>query len=173
LENLPDEKSVILPEGVSDKNGVLRKILDYSGPAHSLGLSVQPDLTQKKKAPDTLRSDMDVSDFSPPTLEFLQGVGRAMGALKSEDTSAIAEALSSFKEPDLEPLLEDIIHKRNLLVLEGIRSALSKYENIAVPWGVAHMPEIERELLKQKAKRTDSKRVQVFAWKDIALPFSQ
>lgn len=173
LENLPDEKSVILPEGVSDKNGVLQKALDYSGPAHSLGLSVQPDLTKKKKAPDAIRSDIDVSEFSPATLEFLQGVGRAMSALKSEDSAAIAEALSSFKEPDLEPLLEDIIHKRNVRVLEGIHSALSNYEHVAVPWGVAHMPEIERELLKQKAQRTDAKRVQVFAWKDIALPFSQ
>ena len=44
--------------------------------------------------------------------------------------------------------MDDLIHKRNQHLLGEIFSRLSESENIIVPWGVAHMPEIARELKK-------------------------
>jgi uncharacterized protein YbaP (TraB family) len=49
--------------------------------------------------------------------------------------------------PDFEQqLFDDLLRKRNRRLLEEIQSRLSESENLIVPWGAAHMPEIAREI---------------------------
>jgi len=45
-----------------------------------------------------------------------------------------------------EQLFDDLLRKRNRHLLGELNSQLSKAENIVVPWGVAHMPEIAKEI---------------------------
>jgi hypothetical protein len=47
-----------------------------------------------------------------------------------------------------EELFNDLLRKRNRRLLEEVQARLSQSENIIVPWGVAHMPEIAKEIQK-------------------------
>jgi hypothetical protein len=46
-------------------------------------------------------------------------------------------------------LLDDILHRRNGVLIGHLRRSLARYDTVVVPWGAMHMPEIEREVLKQ------------------------
>ena len=61
-----------------------------------------------------------------------------------------AVKLMQYSPPaDIMPqLYEDLLRKRNQHLVEGIQAHLSETDNIMVPWGVAHMPGIEREIQK-------------------------
>jgi hypothetical protein len=169
MESHPAEESVILPEGVTDQNNLMKAKLDYSGVAGAVGLSSQPSLTAKRENPEIRRYDADISDFSKPTIIVLNGIGRAMQAGISGDTAAMVEALSNLQEPDTALLISDILDTRNSRLLKGIETELSHFKYIAVPWGVAHMPGIERGLLKLNMKTIQRRQVKVFGWNDLSL----
>ena len=49
--------------------------------------------------------------------------------------------------PDFEEqVLDDLLHKRNRHLLEKIQARLMESDNLIVPWGAAHMPELAREI---------------------------
>jgi hypothetical protein len=170
MESLPASQLVVLPEGVTDRKQLMKARLDYHAAADSVGLSTQPDLVEKRKGPASEPCDADVSDFSPPTIQLLNAVASVLQAASSGNTAGALEALSSVEDKDTTTILNDIIETRNSRVLEGIRKALEHYPHIAVPWGAAHMPGIERELLRMNFRITESRRVQVFNWKDLKFP---
>ena len=45
-------------------------------------------------------------------------------------------------------VINDLLHKRNQHLVGEIQSHLSESDNIMVPWGVAHMPGISKEIQK-------------------------
>jgi hypothetical protein len=47
-----------------------------------------------------------------------------------------------------EQLLDDLLRKRNRHLLEELHARLPQTEHIIVPWGVAHMPEIAKDIQK-------------------------
>jgi uncharacterized protein YbaP (TraB family) len=47
-----------------------------------------------------------------------------------------------------EQLVDDLLRKRNHHLVEEIKARLSESENVIVPWGAAHMPEIAKEIQK-------------------------
>ena len=169
LDGLPEKSSVILPEGVTDQKGLMKAALDYSGAADSVGLKAQPDLTVQHKSHAVLRCDADVSDFSPGTVSVLNGLGRVLKNMKAGETEGVLGALEALDGMDPMLLWRDILETRNNKVLEGLKLALPQYEHVAVPWGAAHMPGIERGLLAMKARRIETKRVEVFKWKELEL----
>jgi hypothetical protein len=56
-----------------------------------------------------------------------------------------------------EQLFDDLLHKRNQHLLAEIQSHLPKTRNLMVPWGVAHMPEIAREIQKSGFQLDETK----------------
>ncbi len=169
MESLPAERSVILPEGVTDDKKLMRSTLDYSIAADSVGLSAQPDLTKRKQEPNVLHCDADISDFSESTIRLLNAVTFAMHAASDGDALGAIQALTGLENAHSNELIEDILEKRNQRVSAGVEKALPLFEHIAIPWGVAHMPGIERDLFKMRARKTDSRRVQVFNWRELRL----
>jgi hypothetical protein len=170
MEALPASQSVVLPEGVTDKKHLMKASLDFSGAADSLGLTSQPDLTEKRKGPATQPCDADISDFSAPTVALLNGVAGILHSTSAGDTIGALQSLGTFENIDTMTVIEDIIRTRNLRVVEGVRTALQQHQYIAIPWGAAHMPGIESEILKMNFQRGATRRVMVFAWKDLKLP---
>jgi hypothetical protein len=169
MDGLPEKSSVILPEGVTDQKGLIKAAIDYSVAADSVGLAAQPDLTVQHKNHAVLRCDADMSDFSPGTLSVLNGLGQVLKNMKAGETEGVLAALEAFDAGDPMALWKDILETRNNKVLEGLKLALPQYEHVAVPWGAAHMPGIERGLLAMKARRIETKRVEVFKWSEIKL----
>jgi hypothetical protein len=169
MDGLPEKSSVILPEGVTDQKGLLVAGMDYSGAADSVGLTAQPDLTVQPKSHAVLRCDADVSNFSPVTIGVLNRLGRVLKNFQSGETEEMLAALEALDIGDPASLWKDILETRNNKVLEGLKQVLPLYEHVAVPWGAAHMPGIERGLLALQARRTETRRVEVFKWKELKL----
>jgi hypothetical protein len=168
VRHFPSEGSVLLPEGVTDRKNVLPKGIDHSVSAKSVGLTPQPQITEIRKT--AVRAcDVDVSDFSPKTQALLRSFGDLIDALQKHDQSALFQMLSRPVEFDFAVLQKDILENRNARVVAAIEAAQPEYSHIGVPWGAAHMPGIEKEMIARGAQETASQRVQVFAWKDLRL----
>ena len=169
MDGLPEKSSVILPEGVTDQKGLMKAALDYSGAAESVGLTAQPDLTVQHKNHAVLRCDADVSNFSPATLSVLNALARVLKNIQAGETEGVLAALEALETGDTMALWNDILETRNNKVLAGLNLALPQYEHVAIPWGAAHMPGIERGLLAMKARRIETKCVEVLKWKELKL----
>lgn len=138
--------SVILMEGVTDKGNLLTNGISYKRMAKKLGLAEQ----KQEFAPasnQVVRADVDVGQFSKETLDFLNL------AMLVHSKGVTAENLSTLMHyspaPDFEnQLFDDILTKRNQHLLEEIQLHLKSSDNLMVPWGVAHMPGIAREIQK-------------------------
>lgn len=169
MASLPEQRSVILPEGVTDQTGLLKDLIDYSGAASAVGLTAQPDLTAPRKNHAVLRCDADVSEFSPKTRHVLSSLGRMLKSVQAGDLETSLAALEALEDEESEGLFNDILETRNHKVLEGLKRAIPEYEHVAVPWGAAHMPGIERGLLAMKASRIEARRVEVFKWRELKL----
>jgi hypothetical protein len=138
--------SIILMEGVTDVNNLLTNKLSYKRMARSLGLSEQ----KKEFVPsrgEVVRADVDVGIFTPDTIELLNLVTLIHSKGLNSDT--IHNLLQFSPTPHVEEeLFDDLLRKRNAHLLGEIQSHLLESENIMVPWGVAHMPGISKEIQK-------------------------
>jgi len=54
-------------------------------------------------------------------------------------------------------LFDDLLRKRNRHLLDEVQRRLSESDNVVVPWGAAHMPEIARELQKDGFRLQESR----------------
>jgi hypothetical protein len=66
--------------------------------------------------------------------------------------------------------MDDILHKRNEVVIDALQRSLERYDTIIVPWGGMHMPAIEAAILKQGFVSGDKKERLLFAFS--AIPFA-
>lgn len=138
--------SVILMEGVSDSQNLLTNKITYKRMAESLGLAEQKQ-TFVPAANETVRADVDVDQFSPVTIDFLNLV--MLIHSRGANAENLAKVLQFTPPPGFEKqLFDDILIKRNEHLLGEIQSQLSQSDSIMVPWGVAHMPGIAREIQK-------------------------
>src|SRR6202040_2002596 len=94
-----------------------------------------------------VRAGVDVEVFATNTIDFLNLV--MLLHSKGVNAENVLKLVQYSPPPDFqERLFNDILRKRNRRLLEEIHSRLSETENIVVPWGVAHMPEIAKEIQK-------------------------
>jgi len=140
--------SVILMEGVTDNGNLLTNKISYKRMATTLGLSEQKEMfTPKESAGEPIRVDVDVSEFSSNTIGFLN----LMMLFHSQGvTPKNVSKLMQYSPPPgfEEQLFDDLLRKRNAHLLGEIRANLKTSDNIMVPWGVAHMPGLAREIEK-------------------------
>ncbi|HXS69214.1 MAG TPA: hypothetical protein VN761_10250 [Candidatus Polarisedimenticolia bacterium] len=138
--------SLILMEGVSDNDNLLTNKISYKRMARSLGLAEQKE-TFTPPSNEVVHADVDVSQFSSETIHFLNV------AMTFHSEGVNAGSFMKFAQftpaPGFEKrLFDDILRKRNEHLLAEIRSHLPESNSIMVPWGVAHMPGIAREIQK-------------------------
>ena len=169
MSDLPAEQTVIFPEGVTDNNHLMKVRADYSNAADAVGLHAQPDLTKRHKKAAVRHCDADISDFAPSTVTALNGVFGALQAASAGDTLSALQSIQSISDPDTETIIRDILETRNKRVVEGLKEALPHFNHIAIPWGAAHMPGIERELIKMHASFKEGRRIQVLKWNELKL----
>jgi hypothetical protein len=139
--------SVILMEGVSDDHNLLTNKISYKRMAKNLGLAEQKIEFVPAATNRVFRADVDVGQFSKPTLDFLNLV--MMIHAKGVTAENLSTLMRYSPAPDFESqLFDDILIKRNQHLLEEIQLHLKSSDNLMVPWGVAHMPAIAREIQK-------------------------
>ena len=177
-------RTLVLAEGVSDRERLLKHGLDYGKVAGLMGLDAQnkmlfkgrvldreeleggdapretPEDTSVHNEPDILRADVDVSLFRPETVTFLNAVGRHLGSDRSVMEGFLE--LNRWAEKNVTPemyetIMDDILHRRNMTLIGYLDKALVRYETIVIPWGALHMKEVEAELLKRGFLPRDSR----------------
>lgn len=146
--SLPEQGAITLVEGVTDEAELLSESLSYGNVAASLGLVEQPELGGGDRE---LRSaDVDVSEFSPDTMEFLASLGTILSSETFVDgLIAYAELTNMSSETAvkmLAALKHDLLELRNDHLFEEMEMALRDYDQIIVPWGALHLPGIQDRL---------------------------
>ena len=174
--SLSNEATIILTEGVTDRQHLLEHNFNYSKLAGVIGLSSQDkmqidghlvDLDDpgqitggREGQPDIAWADIDLSRFDPQTVGFLNAIGRTLFSGKPL-LEALAE-YSAWANENMTPervagVMADIIDKRNESVIASLSKTLQHYDTIIIPWGAMHMPAIEAAILEQGFKQGEKK----------------
>lgn len=134
--------AVILLEGVTDRQKLIKHDLNYNRMASSLGLVEQREHFGPERGKPR-RADVDVEQFSPETIEFLNVAARIHSEGFTPGT--LRELASNSQTPeDLERLWSDLLTLRNDHLMEEVRAAVENGEDVVAPWGAAHMPGLAR-----------------------------
>jgi hypothetical protein len=138
--------SIILMEGVTDNENLLTNKLSYKRMAKSLGLTEQKQEFNPTNG-EIVPADVDVDQFSTNTIGLLNLV--TLVHSKGLSAEILLQLVQYAPAPDFEKqLFDDLLTKRNRHLLGEIHSHLEQSDNIMVPWGVAHMPGIAKEIQK-------------------------
>jgi hypothetical protein len=151
--------SIILMEGVTDDQNLLTSKISYKRMAKSLGLTEQK-VKFKPTRGEMVRADVDVDQFSTNTIDFLNLVMLVHSQGMTPET--VRKALQYSPPPDFQKqVFGDLLRKRNRHLWEEIQARLPQSDNIIVPWGVAHMPEIAAEIQKAGFRLNESREYEV------------
>ncbi|MDD2709621.1 MAG: hypothetical protein PHV34_16670 [Verrucomicrobiae bacterium] len=173
-ESFSGSRTVVLAEGVTDTGGRLRHFdgKSYKRIAQTMKLDVQ-DQHKLLARTNYRRADVDASQFSDSTIEFLDAVGvllrsptlpemltayRRVNALASGGGGRLAD------NQLIEALYSDLLELRNRRCLEEVAPALEEYDLVVIPWGAAHMPGIEKGILERGFRRSSSNEWFVVRW---------
>jgi len=153
-------KTLYLLEGVSDRDKLLKN-LDYKNLAQGAGLDLQKDHFNPT-APEEFKhnisvrmADIDVNQFKPETRDFLKKVFDQMN--KKSFFEVMYMSSDKFSAKESAALIVDLVQKRNQKVLTELKTNEKDFQEIYIPWGAAHMPEIERHILKDGYKVVNEK----------------
>lgn len=161
IEPLPTESTVVIPEGVTDEQQLLKEPVDYGELAQRMGLEAQDNQTIVAQR-HTAFCDVDVSEFSPGTIDYLRTCFKISKHLSAGNHLMALQTCASVSNPNLDQLWEDLLDLRNRRVTDCVTDCLQTYDTVVIPWGAAHMPGIQRTLLKWGAAITERRRVPVW-----------
>ena len=131
-------------EGVTDNQNLLTNKITYERMAATLGVAEQHE--EFKPRGELVRADVDVAQFTANTLAGLNLVMLIHARGMTPETMI---KLMQFSPPHFEEqLFDDLLRKRNRHLMGEIQTRLLQAENLIVPWGAAHMPEIAQEIQK-------------------------
>ena len=166
--SMSSKGTIILAEGVTDQDGLLETQFNYGKLAEIIGLTSQEkmfidgnlieleDLNEMNRGvsetgkPDIVRADIDLNQFNPQTVEFLNELGRSLFGDRP-----LIEGLAEYNlwinenmtEESIAGVMLDILDKRNEVVINSMLQTLTRYDTIIIPWGAMHMPAIEEAVL--------------------------
>ena len=178
-KSFSQESTVVLAEGVSDREQRLASTLEYGRAARALGLAPQEHLTSylaEGDGPDApvppwpivRHADVDASAFSAETLECLRWASRVW---ESEDVaSALREIMRGAREQgpeQLQAFQAEVVGLRNRHLLKEIEGAVGEFDHVVVPWGALHLPEIEQAVLAMGFAETSRELHPLFAWSTV------
>lgn len=170
--------TVVLQEGVTDREERLAQPLRYARVAEALGLTEQTPIEryfeeawegtdEEERWPHVLRADVDASAFSPETIAVLSQAARAWA------TSNVRELVEVWLEISRHPvdvgrLWNDIVVQRNQHLLAELDAALPEYRRVVIPWGALHLPSIEAALLARGFVPVGESSRQLISWSALA-----
>jgi hypothetical protein len=162
---LQGKQALLLAEGVTDKQGLLRGDFSYQKIAELLGLAAQEQMQIEgrlinaqslerlnDKIPgktDILPADIDLAEFDQQTITLLNALGENL--LNNE---SVVEGFQQFNQwakanttaETNQLVMNDLVEKRNKVLLSYLPKALRKYDTLIIPWGALHMPGLARAI---------------------------
>jgi hypothetical protein len=147
--------SIILMEGVTDRQHLITTGTSYKRMAKALHMAEQHEEFKPSRG-EMVRADVDVEQFSTNTIDFINLVMFIHSKGMTPET--VQKALQYSPPPDFQKqVFGDLLRKRNRHLLEEIHARLQQSDNIMVPWGVAHMPGIAKEIQKSGFKLDETR----------------
>lgn len=151
--------SIILMEGVTDNRHLITNKVSYKRMARALHLAEQHEEFEPTRGV-LVQADVDTSLFSTNTIDLLNLV--MLVHSKGVNPATVEKMLQYSPPPDiLEQLTGDILRARDRHLSDEIQAWLPQSENIIVPWGVAHMPEIAEEIQKSGFRLHETREYEV------------
>ena len=179
FEGFAEPDTVLLQEGVTDREGRLASGLDYEPLARALGLDVQLDPREVFDAegtdgddgeewPHLRHADVDLASFSEESIAFLGATGELFAR---EDFATGLREFQDFvqsRPPETwKQVEEDVLLSRNRVLIEALDEALPEYQHVVIPWGALHLPEVEAAVRERGfAQRSESKHL-LFRYDDV------
>ncbi len=147
VDSLP-EGSIVLAEGVTDKNAWMAVGGPAVGMAEALGTANQhvfEDALRQRADVEVRRADLDMSDFSEATRMLLRA-GATL--IEQGDATALLELTGDPEAQNqiVESLRVDLLERRNAHLLDMLDIALVEADVVVLPWGAAHLPGIHDAL---------------------------
>ena len=165
---LPEsERHLVLTEGVSDRNEILPEAFasgeTYANVARKLGLEPQkdpqpepagegerPTRTQSHLPQDIagvtyLNADMDVSELSQKHQDLLVSLLTFLDEAELQEMFGMPEGMTAADIHDL--FAVGLLQTRNDHLMNVLNEELADYDEVHIPWGAAHLPDIEERLL--------------------------
>jgi hypothetical protein len=185
--------ALVLTEGVTDRQGLLTAKLSYSHVAQAIGLGQQPPFQElaaarkdqatadsgtakepPKTPPDIVDADVDMSDLSKTTVNFIDWIGTvyASGSLREAVARLMVEP-QPFSAADVAMVLDDIIKTRNAKVLSTFDMDIAGHDTVFIPWGAEHMPGVEEGLRQRGFAFQSERRLRVAGYGTIAAKLAQ
>ncbi|MEO8425765.1 MAG: hypothetical protein ABI651_01505 [Verrucomicrobiota bacterium] len=157
--------SIILMEGVTDNRNLLTNKITYKRMATSLGLAEQVNEFKPSRG-EMVQADVDVDQFATNTIDFLNRV--MLVHSKGVNAENVVKLMQYSPPPHFEEqLFDDLLRKRNRRLLAEIHSRLLQTENLIVPWGVAHMPEIAKEIQKSGFRLDETREYEAIQFRSV------
>lgn len=163
---IPDGRTLILLEGVTDRQNLLNERFNYAKLAAVLGLTPQQQLhfqgrlikrlepdkpfPPEQLKPDLLPADVDLRAFAPETIKVLNALAKYVLNAESplQGYLHFNQWAQEHATIDMNRIvMADLISKRNRHLLSYLTPALQNYDNLVIPWGALHLKGIEEELL--------------------------
>jgi hypothetical protein len=168
FDGLPP-KSLVLAEGLTDRDRRLRGFPSAAGIASMLGLTQQPGMGSIRdradqapsaasrvapaNPPDIVRADIDAAELSDDTLGLLHDLAELYAGNVVEGIRKVVARTRA--DPGV--FTRELIDKRNAHVLAMFDEKAGGYTTIVIPWGALHMPGLEAGLEK-RGYRVESER---------------
>ena len=145
LADVPSD-ALMLAEGVTDDEGRLGTF-SYDKLAGTLGLVPQRAASAQPGDPDAegegrfrgRRADVDVSTFSPQTLELLGSIGESLQTEDPMGSWLRRSAELDMNDSLLDGLVHDLLWARNAVLLDVLDEELEEEERLLIPWGALHL----------------------------------
>lgn len=168
-----DGDRLVLTEGVTDESNILpagfKSGNTYAGFAQQLGLEEQKSFAGQGDANSEIsvadlgsvtfmNADIDISELKPVHLNLLITL---LETMESGDLieSLIASSSIQISSEEMEDfLLEGLIGQRNEHLMTVFKTAHPDFEEIHIPWGAAHLPDLERRFLSEGFSLISKKR---------------
>lgn len=153
-KDFSDEKFLVLIEGLKDEKNIMKNSIDYQLFASIAGLTQQPKGTAMFVR--VKHADMDISELDPDFVAKMDKFFELVDAVKSgkrEDIERINRAPVIFEDEFNKEALE----KRNERLISVLDKEIIANDFILIPWGAAHLKEIEDHLEKKGFELTDVK----------------
>jgi succinate dehydrogenase hydrophobic anchor subunit len=180
-------RRLVLLEGVSDSEKRLpqsfasgktyRDMAERLGLAEqALGFAVQSDQLESETAGETWGTlgvdfrpaDIDVSELDPRHRDRLVSL---LSAMEKIDLSSFLSLPDDMTARDLEELIVDgLVKRRNARLMEVFAAEEANYAEVFMPWGAAHLPDLERRLLALGYEPVkENRRLGIDLWKSLKM----
>ena len=182
------KNAIILAEGVSDRNKLLKNTKEMTKLAEFVGLSSQHemyleanvidetvlennDLKSGEKPADIIQADVDTKDLNAETILFLKKMGEYMAQSESliEWVMTFHQWTTTLPVETMEIINNDILDNRNQVLLGYLDKSLKQYNTIVIPWGAMHMPAFEKAVLERGFSFVNSKERLSIEWAELDL----